>query len=122
MGFFMSEYNLSISHANLNYAALASLRHEAETTNTLSRQPLLEEFAAPMGPTTFDMAAETRKIYKFIVGSDHGKPKQMTEGESAEYLNDSFAGLVLKQGKFPLTANGILQALQETTNQAHSLE
>lgn len=110
------------SHANLTHATLMNMMEEAKGEKTLQRQPLLYEFTAPMGPTHFDMTAEAHRIYKFIVGIDKDKPKQMTEEEANHSLQDPFANLLLKNGKFPLTAHEVIKDFQETSFHPKGLE
>lgn len=89
---------------------------------TLNRQPLLNGLTSgPMGPQLFDDNADHKKIYRFIVGKDSGKPQLMSEKEIDQWLKDPFAELLLKKNIFPLTANNLIEAFEKTKEEQNGL-
>lgn len=59
-------------------------------------------------------------VHRFLVGKDQG-PQPMSEDEMARELNDPFATLLLRQGRFPATGEGVFQALDEAVGPDHPL-
>ncbi|HLM03115.1 MAG TPA: hypothetical protein VK400_18835, partial [Pyrinomonadaceae bacterium] len=65
-------------------------------------------------------ALEAGRIYRFVLGVDDF-PKPVPEAEIETLLQDSFAGLLLRRGKFPLTLRELLTEIDALNNDAGGL-
>lgn len=66
------------------------------------------------------VVAESGSIRRFLVGKDE-VPQVMDDDELTRELNDPFATLLLREGRFPGTPEGVLAELDEVVGEDHPL-
>jgi hypothetical protein len=67
-----------------------------------------------------DASAEAASLRRLLVGIDDG-PQAMTDDEIARELNDPFATVLLREGRFPGTAEGVFTELDKAIAEDHPL-
>lgn len=67
-----------------------------------------------------NLKLEPGRLYRFVLGLDDA-PRQMTDAEIDNSLQDAFAQLLLRRGTFPLTLRDLLSALDAVNGEADGL-
>ncbi len=69
----------------------------------------------------FEADAKPSSLRRFLVGLDREGPQEMDATEVEQELNDAFAILLLREGVFPETAEGVFKALDTKIGDDHPL-
>jgi hypothetical protein len=109
---------LKCSKAAWKTFATASDSHFPPRSYEINR---LRDSRSEVRPERKAMMLSTDQIHRFVMGVD-SQPRAMTKEETSKLLQDPFAELILKMGKFPLSLSALLKALEETRGKSPGLE